>query len=343
MNRFLALALLLLMCAAPALHAQSRLRLMEYNVENLFDTIHAEGKADTEFLPAAERHWNGARYWKKLARLSRVIAAAGEDAPVDLVALVEIENDSVAYDLVRRTRLHRLGYEYLMTHGPDGRGINVALLYRPGRFCPVEKDSLRIPPPTPRHSATRDVLHVAGRLQTGDTLDLYVCHLPSRRGGKRADAYRRLVAGAVKAHADSVQRVRAHPLVVLTGDFNASYPERLYKETLGTLLPGEGVPQPRALYLLTHGLRASADIRGTYKYQGRWQQLDQFIVNGNLLTAQCHTPHEDGAPACRILDYPILLKNDASGEGVHPLRTFLGPYYQGGISDHLPLTLDLCF
>ena len=30
---------------------------VEYNVENLFDTVHDEGKQDTEFLPSSPRHW----------------------------------------------------------------------------------------------------------------------------------------------------------------------------------------------------------------------------------------------------------------------------------------------
>ena len=39
---------------------------VEYNVENIFDTRHDEGKQDEEFLPDATRHWTEKRYWKKL-------------------------------------------------------------------------------------------------------------------------------------------------------------------------------------------------------------------------------------------------------------------------------------
>lgn len=37
---------------------------VEYNVENLFDTVHDEGKQDTEFLPSSPRHWTPRRYWQ---------------------------------------------------------------------------------------------------------------------------------------------------------------------------------------------------------------------------------------------------------------------------------------
>ena len=70
-----------------------RFRAMEWNVENLYDTLHDEGFADEEFLPTAERRWNTPRYLHKQASLAKTILAAGGLQPVDLVALCEVEND----------------------------------------------------------------------------------------------------------------------------------------------------------------------------------------------------------------------------------------------------------
>lgn len=313
---------------------------MEYNVENLFDTLHAEGKADEEFTPRGDHRWTEARYFAKLSRLARVIAGAGGEQPVDLAALVEVESDSVLSHLTRCTRLARLGYEYATTHGEDVRGINVALLYQPARFRPVEQHSLRIRPTAEGLRPTRDVLHVAGELTTGDTLDVLVCHFPSRKGGRPAQRFRETVARRVRTFADSLLHERTHPRLVVTGDFNAFYPERLFTRSLQSLPPGaDSSPAPSSLYLLSHAMKASRDIRGTYKYQGEWNQLDQFIVNGAMLRpdSSVSTSRAD----CRIVDFPFLLQDDASGEGVHPFRTYVGPYYQGGFSDHLPLLLDL--
>lgn len=313
---------------------------MEYNVENLFDTIASSKQGGGEFTPQGSYHWTSQRYWSKLARLSRVIAAAGEDRPVDLVALVEVENDSVVANLTKRTKLWRMGYDYVITHSADARGINVALLYQPHRFRPVCKDTLRVSPISKRQFCTRDVLHVAGELITGDTLDVFVCHLPSRRGGNLAMKYRSAVGQALRAMVDSVMQCRANPLVVLTGDFNAFYPEPLFERDLGICLPSAvDTVFDKSLYLLSHNMRGRADVRGTYKYQGMWNQLDQFIVNGRLLD-EGRNIHTSSAHCC-IVDFPFLLKAEKSGEGYRPLRTYLGTYYQGGYSDHLPLVLDL--
>lgn len=105
-------------------------RVMTYNVENLFDTLHDAGFNDEEFLPGSNRRWNSPRYWGKQQKLARTIAAAGGAVPVDLVALCEVENDTVVNHLCRRTILRRLDYAYLVTQSKDARGIDVALLYQ---------------------------------------------------------------------------------------------------------------------------------------------------------------------------------------------------------------------
>lgn len=44
---------------------------------------------------------------------------------------------------------------------------------------------------------------------------------------------------------------------------------------------------------------------------------------------------------CHIVDFPFLLEGMDSENGPRPYRTYLGTYYHGGFSDHLPLVLDL--
>ena len=316
---------------------------MEYNVENLFDTLHAANALDIDFTPKGSHQWTSARYWAKLSRLSKVIAAVGGVQPVDLIALVEVENDSVMFDLTRRTKLWRMGYEYVMSHSQDVRGINVALLYLPHRFRLLMKDSIRVQPPTSKQLPTRDVLHVAGELVTGDTLDVFVCHFPSRRGGRLAERYRENVAQLVRAFADSVMLLRQHPYVLITGDFNGFYPEKFITQHLNLqLLDGANKVASSSLYLLTHKLKAKWGIKGTYKFQGMWNQLDHFVVSGTFLGKKGTSVSTD-SKSCYIFDAPFLLQKDKSGEGFHPYRTYLGNYYQGGYSDHLPMVLDISF
>lgn len=313
---------------------------MEYNVENLFDTIHAEGKQDADFTPQGSHQWTSKRYWKKLGRLARTIEAGGGASPVDIVALVEVENDSVLTDLTQRTRLNRLGYKYVGTNSDDQRGINVALLYQPARFALIHADTLRISPLSPKLSPTRDVLHAAGRLPTGDTLDIFVCHMPSRFNGKPGDHYRQAIANRIKMAADSLTRNRQTPYIIITGDFNSWYPEKCLTKGLHVRLPYMGIT-PNELYILSHDMKAQERITGTYRYRREWNQLDNMVVNGRLLQDDKPNSIKTKPEHCRIGDMNFLLKRDKYNGELTPYRTYLGNYHQGGFSDHLPLFLDL--
>lgn len=334
---------LLILLFAGAMWAgaqEERLRVVEYNVENLFDTCHDAGADDYEFLPASARRWTQPRYWKKLGGVARVLAAAGGDAPPDLVGLCEVENDSVVRHLCERTALRRLGYGHVVTHSRDVRGLDLALLFQPARLRLVQDEAFRVPCDEARERPTRDVLHAAFRLSAGDTLDVLLCHWPSRRGGSvAAERYRGRVARYVRAKTDSLMAVRRRPALLLMGDFNDEGTDPSVARGLGARLAEDTVvAEPRALYVLSHSLAASGGVSGTYKYAGRWNQLDQVVVSGTLLDGSLALRTVPGA--CRIFAPPFLTEPDAAHGGVKPRRTFLGPVYKGGYSDHLPLVVD---
>ena len=140
------------------------LTLVELNCENMFDCKHDSLKDDTEWMPDGKRKWTPARYWRKLNHIGQEILSCQEDGVPDLVALVEVENDSVLFDLTRRSLLRRAGYDYLMTSSPDVRGIDVALLYQPMTFRPICYDYLSISP-LEGMRPTRDVLYVHGLIE----------------------------------------------------------------------------------------------------------------------------------------------------------------------------------
>ena len=112
--RWLSFSLLLLL-AATASAQQERLTVVEYNVENLFDCTHDTLKNDIEFTPDGTRHWSHYRYWQKLNHIGQAILSCGEDsgkwALPDIVALCEVENDTVMYDLTRRSLLRKAHYD----------------------------------------------------------------------------------------------------------------------------------------------------------------------------------------------------------------------------------------
>ena len=329
-------------------------RVMEYNVENLFDTQDDAGYQDEDFLPQGKCQWNTLRYRKKLADLSKVIMAAGGATPVDLVALCEVENDSVLTALTQRTRLHRLGYEYVVTKSNDVRGIDVALLYQPMRFGLLEWREMSVPYNPEEERPTRNILHATGRLQNGDTLDVFVVHFPSRRGGAKAtEGYRCRAAKVVKYAADSIVSKRQTPLVIITGDFNDEPQNKSIAEVIGVQSAQQfsprkpkqsaaSVKEKMSPYTILSDRLSACDgkVKGTYKYQGNWTRLDHIIVHSSMLSAShsLHTSPQD----CQIFALPFLLTNDPNEwQGVQPRRMFSGDFYKGGVSDHLPLILTL--
>ena len=300
------------------------LLIVELNTENLFDTTHDSLKNDYDFLPDGNYHWSRHRYWQKVNRIGQTIIACG-DGPKwrlpDLVALCEVENDSVLMAITKRSLLRKARYEYIMTHSPDERGIDVALLYSPFSFAPVGSQSIRIIP-VAGMKPTRDSLYVQGRGITGDTLHVFVVHAPSRSGGEaQSRPYRLHVATALANAIDSVYSSSPEAKVIVTGDFND------YSNS------------PSLQLLYAHGLKnVSSEAKGhngakaTYRYHGEWLSLDQMLVSRNL---------KDNVAGCWIGDYPFLLEPDEKYGGVKPHRNYYGPRYNNGFSDHLPLIMEL--
>lgn len=297
--------------------------IMEYNCENLFDCRHDSLKQDHEFTPDGERKWTFQKYWRKLNDIGRVIHQCGDNGGErhlpDIVALVEVENDSTMIMLTRHSMLRTAGYRYAITQSPDIRGIDVALLYNPMTFELIGQTSLRILPPKGM-MPTRDVLYVKGRTRSDDTLHVFTVHSPSRSGGQAATEHYRMAVAQRIAHAmDSIRTTCPEANIVIMGDFNDYSRDRPIR-----LLCGKGMADASAN---AKGKRAG----GTYKYDGEWDSLDHILLSETLARRMTH---------CRIHDPHWLLETDTKG-GYKPRRTFLGPYYKKGVSDHLPLVLTL--
>lgn len=294
------------------------LTFVELNCENLFDTRHDEGKQDEEFLPDATRHWTGKRYWRKLNNIAQeLLSCTSEPGIPDLVALCEVENDSVVRDLCRRSLLRGAGYDYLVTRSPDLRGIDVALLYSPFAFSPVRHYPLRVEP-VEGMRPTRDILYVAGRVASGDTLHVFVVHAPSRFGGERySRPFRQQVVYRLGASLDSLRQVSPDAQVVIAGDFNDGADGHALRQlyTYG-------------LVNISRGAIGQHGVKGTYRYKGEWGSIDHILSSPSLVsrvdTVFIHAPR-------------FLLEEEPLYGGFRPRRTYNGMRYQPGYSDHLPL------
>ncbi|ADV44967.1 Endonuclease/exonuclease/phosphatase [Bacteroides helcogenes P 36-108] len=313
-------------------------RVMSYNVENLFDCKHDSLKNDYEFLPDAVRHWNYAKYRKKLDNIARVIVAAGEWTPPALVAMCEIENDSVMRDLTQYSVLRESGYRYVMTQSSDERGIDVALLYQRNCFKLLSSQSLLVAKPQNDSRPTRDILHVCGLLLNKDTLDVFAVHFPSRSGGaKESEIYRITAAKRLKAAADSLYRIRQHAQILILGDFNDYPTDKSIRQILQAEVPppASGTLHPRKLYHLLANKAICQKDFGSYKYRGEWGLLDHIIVSGNLLDP--NYPLYTSEAKADVFQRPFLLTEDKKYGGKQPFRTYYGMKYQAGYSDHLPV------
>ena len=305
--------------------AQSRLTIVELNTENLFDTRHDTLKNDYEFLPDSPRHWTRTKYWQKLNRIGQTIIACGEDSSgwtlPDIVGLCEVENDSVLFDLTRRSLLRKARYEYVMTASNDTRGIDVALLYSPFSFRLIKADTIRVIP-MKEMRPTRDILYVEGEIESGDTLHVFLLHAPSRMGGELySRPFRKHVMEQLCNVIDSLRSQYVEPKLLVMGDFN------------------DYADSPSLQLAYEHGLiNVSAEAhgcngaKGTYRYHGEWGSLDQILVSENL---------RSWVIDCRINDARFLLEEDTKYGGVKPRRNYNGMRFNNGFSDHLPLVLHL--
>lgn len=307
------------------------LTFVELNCENLFDYRHDQGKDDAEYLPEAVRHWTRHRYWTKLNHIAQELLSASDDGIPSLIALCEVENDSVLHDLTRRSLLRNAGYEYLMTASPDLRGIDVALLYSPFFFAPVRSYALRVAPVS-NMRPTRDILYACGLVGPQlagddgggrhDTLHVFVVHAPSRFGGNRySRPFRQAVADRLCLAVDSVRACSPDAAILVAGDFNDGADSKMLSQICR-----------HGLCNLTRDARGANGAKGTYRYKGRWEHIDHILASPYIYnkvdTAFIHDPM-------------FLLEDEPLYGGSRPRRTYHGVRYQPGYSDHLPLVVRL--
>ena len=329
------LILTIIFTLSIAVFAQSNepleMKIMFYNVENLFHPSKEPGKNDEEFTPQGTRRWTFTRYRQKLSNISRVVVAVGGWQAPTLIGLCEIENRQTMDDLTGQAPLRHLGYQVIHQESPDARGIDVALLYRPEMYQPVHEEFIAVNFPGDPRRKTRDILYSAGVVPTGDTIHVFVNHWPSRFGGELVSEPNRIFTASLLRHkVDSLFAKNPQSLIVIMGDFN-DHPDN---RSIRDVLRAREVREPFSntvlynLFALHH-----AQGRGSYKFQGEWGALDQMIVSGALLKGEKNiSTTQDNA---RVFRADFLLEPDRIGD--KPFRTYQGFRFHGGFSDHLPI------
>lgn len=278
---------------------------VSYNVENLFhpkhDTVAGIEKEDLEWTPEGERRWSYSRYYRKVENIARVLTNIGEWPGVDIVGLQEVENALCMKRLC--TTLRRGEYDFVHYESPDRRGIDVALLYKKARIDTIATRAIRV-----SELMTRDILYVCARVDKRDTIHVFVCHLPSQRGGKAESEWKRQAAKQVLQQAvDSVYGTNPNAKIIVMGDMNSG--DLRMRGLEDERMKGEG----------------------THKYQGRWTFLDHFYVS----------PSIDSLSQAQVYDAEWIQETDEKYMGLKPKRTYNGFRYQNGFSDHLPIVLTI--
>jgi len=351
--------------------AKKSLHIVSYNVENLFDNEHDNGKNDWEFTPKSttgkiaacrkiknayyrksclKSDWHKSRYEIKLEKIKEALLHNTQTLP-DMLALVEIENKSVVQDLAAH-----LGYHsFHLSKSPDARGIDVALLYNEtkdlkniGKAEYLVDNDIHF-----KKKPTRNILEVLFQVAGKYTLSVFVNHWPSQSSSGAVRSKTAMVAKEAYL-ARLIKNPQHH--ILLTGDFNtidADHPHPFKTVVTAGEHPLQDV---RDLYLATD--RVSEEEKkqlplGTYFYTRNmvWNNLDRFFVNNRLKDGN---GLELQAPSFKIYTKGITkdFRYDRPGEfhfGSVITKTpkrynhRADSLQEAGFSDHFPISVKLSY
>lgn len=308
-------------------------RIVFYNVENLFDIYDDSLHNDEAFLPGNIRGWTYGRFLTKLNHIYQVVAAIGGWRPPEIIGLAEIENKGCTAQLLSKTPLGNAGYRIIQDASPDFRGIEVSLLYDPKRFIPTTYRCLKVAFPF-SGSTTRDVLYVSGVIGGEHRIHLYICHWPSKYGGEVATMEKRnYVAALIRDHIDSIAKTDSLAHFIVMGDLNDEPDSEAVMDFLGAKAPSDSSS------FLINLMGGKKPWEGSHKHQGHWGYLDQIIVSSNFLGGRNGLQVRN--ETAEVFDPEWLLEKDELHLGVKPYRTYIGMTYHGGYSDHLPVFIDV--
>ncbi len=304
----------ILLCLSMSLMTRTdTLLIMFWNVENFFDYRDGgAGESDTEFSPRGAKHWTKRKFTAKCNSIAKTILwIGGEYGKLpDIIGLAEVENRFVLNKLLDETSLFKLDYKIIHYDSPDRRGIDVALLYRAGRLDLISSAPLRVP-----GLDTRDILFARFRKKDhgSQVFSVLVNHHPSKYGGGETHWRREAAIGRLKSVCDSLITSGEENIIVM-GDFNETPENAIFRN-----LPLINLAQP-----------LSEKGEGTIRFAGKRELIDMFFVSETLENARME-----------IITVPYLMTRDNVHSGDKPLRTYTGPKYTGGVSDHKPIILEI--
>lgn len=287
---------------------EDSLFVMFWNLENYFDW-----RSDT----FDKKHWTRSKFLRKSQAIAKTILWLEDKNGIlpDAIGVAEVENRKVLEILLKETPLRKRDYSIVHYDSPDPRGIDVALLYRKSRLNLLFSKPLKVTNKEGPEFSTRDILLSCFLRSDGDSVAFLVNHHPSKYGGPSSSWRRKAAMDRLEAATDSL-RSSGFGNIVSMGDFNDT-PE----STSGYSRKMVNLAVPKA-----------AKGEGTIKYEGKWELIDMFFVSPEIAA-------RNPGLEMNVERVPFLMTRDNAHSGEKPLRTYTGPRYSGGVSDHCPITI----
>lgn len=308
-----------------------------WNMENFFDPFVDTTRAYNVFTEDGAQHWTTSRFYRKRNNLYKAILAFSGDQPVGLMGVCEVENDFVLNALFGLTPLKQYHYRWVHYEGPDRRGIDPAIVYSKDFFQLIYSDPIPYRNPNDEKMVSRDILYAKFCDCFNDTLHCFVNHWPSKyRGELETVDARNCAAAILRHHVDSIINIVPDAKIIIMGDFNDTPDAPCIAQVLGALHPSESRDGDPLVNLFAKPEKLG--FKGTLKYQDSWMVFDQIIVSMSLIHGDSLFCSPDDA---RIVHDDFLLQEDPTYHGLKLNRTYVGPKYNGGFSDHLPVVLLL--
>lgn len=337
------LVLLFVLAFSASVFSKS-ITLINYNVENLFDTIHDEGKNDYTYLPLALKKkspsirkyclslakkswrdsclytdWSDSVLNKKLKNITRVLNSIKNGA--DIIVLQEVENLNVLKMLVKELKNSEYKYVSLL-EGPDNRGIDNGIISKyPISNVKLHKIDLR----SVSKRKTRDILEATINVD-GKQVTLFANHWPSQGSPSEAReiAAKELVKVSSRSTAD---------LTIALGDFNT-----LKKDS----------PHGIQRHVLSHfydahveALRGGTTLRpGSHWFRGNWSRLDRLFVHKNSKAKVNYSKFNIYSKPFMFTDLEWTDYNTGEVTVYNDVPFRFNNRSNEGFSDHLPLMIE---
>ena len=271
-----------------------------WNVENFFNPkLQSTNDSEMSFTPAGSHHWTRKRFEFKCLSISKTILSIAD-------SLGEMPDAVGLCEVEDAFCLRQLCEETLL------RKWGYDFVHFDSRD-PRGIDCALLYRPSSlgraragQHFIVRGADTLATRsllVAQFDSLALVVVHLPSKLGGDK-QARRNLALTTLGGLCDSL--LRSGPVVAF-GDFNDTR-SALSDSLMGAMTELECVGC------------------GSYKFNGQWELIDRAFAAG--VDADM-----------RVWNTDFLCEEDKKFGGVKPRRTYVGPRYNGGVSDHFPIAV----